>query len=55
LIIKLIVVAIIFLILDWIVNPDKMFFKMENWTGYIGVSIYFIGEFIWEIYDKKTK
>ncbi len=55
LIIKLVFVAIMFLVFDWIRNPDKMFFKMENWAGYIGVSMIFIGETTNKIYQNQKK
>ena len=51
LIIKLSIMAILFYILDRMFNPNKIFSKIESWSGYIGVAAFFIGEFIYKSYQ----
>lgn len=51
LIIKLGATAILFYMLDRKYNPDKIFSKIESWSGYIGIAAFFIGEFIYKSYQ----
>jgi hypothetical protein len=53
-IIKLLVSAIIFLLMGWIIYPDKPIFNEGFYYAFSGAAIFFIGEAIWKAYQSKN-
>jgi hypothetical protein len=48
---KLSITALLFYLLNWFAKPAQELLAMETWIGYAGICIYFIGEFIFKLYQ----